>query len=91
LEAQSSLENTFPQTRVQQFTDGDVYIGLDAYSLPQKKIQVLQDSLRILSGLYGLLKPLDLIQAYRLEMGTKLPIGESRNLYEYGNLQLLKL
>jgi cytoplasmic iron level regulating protein YaaA (DUF328/UPF0246 family) len=63
--------------------DGDVYIGLDAYSLPQKKIQVLQDSLRILSGLYGLLKPLDLIQAYRLEMGTKLPIGESRNLYEY--------
>ena len=63
--------------------DGDVYIGLDAYSLPQKKIQVLQDSLRILSGLYGLLKPLDLMQAYRLEMGTKLPIGESRNLYEY--------
>nr|WP_309758300.1 peroxide stress protein YaaA [Flavobacterium sp.] len=63
--------------------DGDVYIGLDAYSLPQKKIQVLQDSLRILSGLYGLLKPLDLIQAYRLEMGTKLPIGESRNLYEF--------
>jgi cytoplasmic iron level regulating protein YaaA (DUF328/UPF0246 family) len=48
----------------------------------KKKIQVLQDSLRILSGLYGLLKPLDLIQAYRLEMGTKLPI-ESRNLYEY--------
>ena len=63
--------------------DGDVYIGLDAYSLPQKKIQVLQDSLRILSGLYGLLKPLDLIQAYRLEMGTKLPIGENRNLYEF--------
>lgn len=63
--------------------DGDVYIGLDAYSLHQKKIQVLQDSLRILSGLYGLLKPLDLMQAYRLEMGTKLPIGESRNLYEY--------
>ena len=63
--------------------DGDVYIGLDAYSLPQKKIQVLQDSLRILSGLYGLLKPLDLIQAYRLEMGTKLSIGESRNLYEF--------
>jgi cytoplasmic iron level regulating protein YaaA (DUF328/UPF0246 family) len=46
--------------------DGDVYIG--SYSLPQKKIQVLQDSLRILSGLYGLLKPLDLMQAYRLEM-----------------------
>jgi cytoplasmic iron level regulating protein YaaA (DUF328/UPF0246 family) len=39
--------------------------------------------LRILSGLYGLLKPLDLMQAYRLEMGTKLPIGESKNLYEF--------
>ncbi len=63
--------------------DGDVYTGLDAYSLPTKKIQVLQDHLRILSGLYGLLKPLDLIQAYRLEMGTKLPIGDSKNLYEF--------
>jgi cytoplasmic iron level regulating protein YaaA (DUF328/UPF0246 family) len=63
--------------------DGDVYIGLDAYSIPEKKIEALQDRLRILSGLYGLLKPLDLIQAYRLEMGTKLPIGESKNLYEF--------
>ncbi|MFV8393166.1 peroxide stress protein YaaA [Flavobacterium sp. LB2P6] len=63
--------------------DGDVYIGLDAYSIPEKKIDALQDRLRILSGLYGLLKPLDLIQAYRLEMGTKLPIGESKNLYEF--------
>ena len=63
--------------------DGDVYIGLDAYSISEKKIETLQDSLRILSGLYGLLKPLDLIQAYRLEMGTKLPIGESKNLYEF--------
>ncbi|MFV8322867.1 peroxide stress protein YaaA [Flavobacterium sp. LS2R12] len=63
--------------------DGDVYIGLDAYSISEKKIETLQDRLRILSGLYGLLKPLDLIQAYRLEMGTKLPIGESKNLYEF--------
>ncbi|MGO4905031.1 peroxide stress protein YaaA [Flavobacterium sp. W20_MBD1_R3] len=63
--------------------DGDVYIGLDAYSIPEKKMEDLQDRLRILSGLYGLLKPLDLIQAYRLEMGTKLPIGESKNLYEF--------
>ena len=63
--------------------DGDVYTGLDAYSIPIEKIAVLQDRLRILSGLYGLLKPLDLIQAYRLEMGTKLPIGESKNLYEF--------
>lgn len=63
--------------------DGDVYIGLDVYSLPIRKIQTLQENLRILSGLYGLLKPLDLMQAYRLEMGTKLPIGESKNLYEF--------
>lgn len=63
--------------------DGDVYTGLDVYSLPIEKINILQDRLRILSGLYGLLKPLDLIQAYRLEMGTKLPIGESKNLYEF--------
>jgi cytoplasmic iron level regulating protein YaaA (DUF328/UPF0246 family) len=63
--------------------DGDVYTGLDAYSIPTEKLDVLQDRLRILSGLYGLLKPLDLMQAYRLEMGTKLPIGESKNLYEF--------
>lgn len=63
--------------------DGDVYTGLDAYSIPIEKLDVLQDRVRILSGLYGLLKPMDLMQAYRLEMGTKLPIGESKNLYEY--------
>jgi cytoplasmic iron level regulating protein YaaA (DUF328/UPF0246 family) len=63
--------------------DGDVYSGLDAYSIPIEKLDVLQDRLRILSGLYGLLKPLDLMQAYRLEMGTQLPIGESKNLYEF--------
>lgn len=63
--------------------DGDVYHGLDVYSLPADKLGDLQDKLRILSGLYGLLKPLDLIQAYRLEMGTSLPIGKNRNLYEF--------
>ena len=63
--------------------DGDVYTGLDAYTIPLDKLEVLQDRLRILSGLYGLLRPLDLIQAYRLEMGTKLPIGESQNLYQF--------
>ena len=63
--------------------DGDVYTGLDAYSIPIEKLDVLQERVRILSGLYGLLKPLDLMQAYRLEMGTKLPINESRNLYEF--------
>lgn len=63
--------------------NGDVYVGLDAYTIPSAKVNKLQDSLRILSGLYGLLKPLDLIQPYRLEMGTKLPVGESKDLYEY--------
>ena len=63
--------------------DGDVYTGLDAYSIPKEKIENLQNSVRILSGLYGLLKPLDLMQAYRLEMGTKLSIGASKNLYEF--------
>ncbi len=62
---------------------GDVYIGLDAYSLSEDKINILQNKLRILSGLYGLLKPLDLIQPYRLEMGTKLPIRTNKNLYEF--------
>ena len=63
--------------------NGDVYLGLDAYTLPAEKIEELQKSLRILSGLYGLLKPLDLIQPYRLEMGTKLPVGDHDNLYRY--------
>src|SRR6476660_1985977 len=62
---------------------GDVYIGLDSYTIPADQIPQLQDKLRILSGLYGLLKPLDLIQPYRLEMGTNFPVGESKNLYEF--------
>ena len=63
--------------------NGDVYTGLDAYTIPSAKIGKIQDTLRILSGLYGLLKPLDLIQPYRLEMGTKLPVDGSENLYGF--------
>jgi len=63
--------------------DGDVYSGLNVYTLPLEKINVLQNSLRILSGLYGVLKPLDLIQPYRLEMGTKFPIDKYKNLYDF--------
>lgn len=62
---------------------GDVYRGMDIYSLPQEKIDVMQDKLRIISGLYGLLKPLDLIQPYRLEMGTRIKVGVKKNLYEF--------
>jgi cytoplasmic iron level regulating protein YaaA (DUF328/UPF0246 family) len=79
------LENAFTPENARPAIyafDGDVYTGVDAYSIPIEKLEKLQDSLRILSGLYGLLKPLDLIQAYRLEMGTKLPV-EEQNLYEF--------
>ena len=70
--------------------DGDVYTGLDAYSIPIEKLDHLQDQLRILSGLYGILKPLDLMQAYRLEMGTKLPVGENKNLYDFWKTTVTK-
>ena len=62
---------------------GDVYKGLDVYTLPKEHIDSMQNSLRILSGLYGLIKPLDLIQPYRLEMGTSLKVNSSNNLYEF--------
>ncbi len=71
--------------------DGEVYTGLDAHSIPADKVEVLQEKLRILSGLYGILKPLDLIQAYRLEMGTKMAVGESKNLYEFWKSTLTKV
>lgn len=70
--------------------NGDVYVGLDVYSFDEEKLAVLQDKLRILSGLYGLLKPLDLIQPYRLEMGTNLPVGKSNNLYEFWKSKITK-
>ena len=62
---------------------GDTYVGLDANSFSTKEIDYAQKHLRILSGLYGLVSPLDLIQPYRLEMGTKFACGESKNLYEF--------
>ena len=70
--------------------DGDVYTGLDVYTLTEDKVSVLQEKLRILSGLYGLLKPLDLMQAYRLEMGTAMPIGKNKNLYEFWKKTITK-
>ncbi len=68
--------------------NGDVYQGLDAYTIPEEKWDSLQEKLRILSGLYGILKPLDLIQPYRLEMGTSLKVGRKKNLYEFWKKQL---
>ena len=69
---------------------GDVYKGIDAYSIPTDKIDLLQSTVRIISGLYGILKPLDLVKPYRLEMGTKLSFGNNKNLYEYWRFQLTK-
>lgn len=62
---------------------GEVFRGLDIMTLSEEKITVVQDKLRILSGLYGILKPLDLIQPYRLEMGTKMKVGRADNLYKF--------
>ncbi len=63
--------------------NGDVYQGLDANSLDEDQLLLLQDKLRILSGLYGVLRPLDLVQPYRLEMGTKLKYQRSEDLYAF--------
>lgn len=68
--------------------NGDVYQGLDAYTIEEEKLEDLQNTLRILSGLYGILRPLDLMQPYRLEMGTTLKIGRKKNLYEFWKKQL---
>lgn len=62
---------------------GDVYTGLDAESLNEESLQFAQQHLRILSGLYGVLKPLDLMQPYRLEMGTKLSNNRGKDLYQF--------
>lgn len=62
---------------------GDVYQGLQAEQMSEKQLQYAQQHLRILSGLYGVLRPLDLIQAYRLEMGIKLSNAKGKNLYEF--------
>lgn len=62
---------------------GDVYTGLDAQTLDQRDLDYAQNHIRILSGLYGLLKPLDLMQPYRLEMGTSLETGKGKTLYAY--------
>lgn len=93
-EALANMNHERNQTRTTDYTaenarqavfafKGDVYVGLDAYSLSAEQVSQLQDKLRILSGLYGLLKPLDLMQPYRLEMGTKLKVGRKENLYQF--------
>ncbi len=75
-----SLENAKPAIHAFK---GDVYTGMDASSLTEDELNFAQESLSILSGLYGLLRPFDLMQAYRLEMGTKFATKREKNLYEF--------
>lgn len=75
-----SIENGKPA--IQAFK-GDVYLGLDVPSFTQEDVDFANSHLRILSGLHGVLKPLDLIKPYRLEMGTKLPVERKKNLYDF--------
>lgn len=86
-----SMEPTEQVARPSLFAfAGDVYDGLDAHSLKTRHWKYLQEHLRILSGLYGLLKPQDMLQAYRLEMGTRLETPRGRNLYEFWGDRLLE-
>jgi len=68
--------------------NGDAYLGLDANTFTQDDLKYAQNHLRILSGLYGLLKPLDLMQPYRLEMGTSLETKKGKNLYQFWGSQI---
>lgn len=67
---------------------GDVYIGLDANTMNCDDLAFAQGHLRVLSGLYGVLRPLDLMQAYRLEMGTRLTTDEGSNLYQFWDTRI---
>jgi hypothetical protein len=69
---------------------GDVYQGLQAEDLTNRELDFAQKHIRILSGLYGILRPLDLMKPYRLEMGTKLETSEGKNLYEFWGNKIQK-
>lgn len=82
----SEWKRPFTQENAKQAVfafNGDVYTGLDAQNLPTEDLQYGQNHMRILSGLYGVLKPLDLMQPYRLEMGSKLDNERGKDLYEF--------
>jgi len=70
--------------------NGDVYEGLQANSFSDTQLELLQQHALILSGLYGVLRPLDLMQPYRLEMGTRLATSKGKNLYDYWGSQLAR-
>lgn len=70
--------------------DGDVYTGLEARTLDSDGVRWAQDHIRILSGFYGILRPLDLIRPYRLEMGSQLKVGRAESLYQFWGDTLAK-
>src|SRR5687768_1269656 len=70
---------------------GEVYLGLDANTLSKTQAEEADKRIRILSGLYGLLRPLDLIQPYRLEMGVELKVGKSKTLYDFWGSKITDL
>lgn len=86
--SQWQLEHTVQNAKQALFAfKGDVYTGLEAETLSNSEVEYAQHHLRMLSGLYGLLKPLDLMQPYRLEMGTKLVNPKGKDLYHFwGNI-----
>ena len=79
-----SKEHKAPECRQAVFAfKGDVYTGMDPYAFSEKEVELAEKHLRILSGLYGLLNPVDLIHPYRLEMGTKFENSGGANLYKF--------
>lgn len=86
-----SLEPKRENTKQALLTfNGEVYRGINAKKMSDSELEFAQQKLRILSGLYGLLRPLDLIQPYRLEMGTKLKYYSYNNLYQFWNDKITK-
>ncbi|HLR17792.1 MAG TPA: peroxide stress protein YaaA [Alcanivoracaceae bacterium] len=87
---QQPMQEPEAKPAIYAFT-GDVYTGIDVHNLTSQTVEYLQEKLRILSGLYGLLKPLDLIMPYRLEMGTRLENKHGKNLYEFWGSSITEL
>ena len=93
-ERYQDFETPFDLTNAKQALlafKGDVYLGLEAAAFDQSDLEFAQSHLRILSGLYGLLRPLDLMQPYRLEMGTRLQIGKNKGLYNFWGEEITQL
>ena len=80
---QMFYDNTTPEKQAIYTYNGDVYNGIQTNSFDAEDIKYAQSSIRILSGLYGILRPMDLIKPYRLEMGTRLEVNQQKGLYQF--------